>query len=126
MKHDTLLELLESFRTIEWDKSERGFARPNDTATRNAKVILTLLQDLDFIPLSIGPCPCDGVTISFFKKGQHCVIECLNEGEFMFVMVSLNKVLKPVAWKSDPKIESLVESIKRIKSFIEDKSIEEE
>ena len=110
---------LESFRELApgWDSYDAP--PPNETALRNARRVLRLVDEqVDISPVDVAPSAEEGVLLVFPGDGsKYADIECYNDGEILAILSEPPG--EPTIWLLDLEKEQLQTALERIAQFLD-------
>jgi len=104
-----------SFLNDNWDSY--GAPKPESVAIKNAHAILKPLSEVRFNPAKIMPSVEGGICFLFVSGNKYADIECDNDGDIIAGMS--DRTNEPVIWSVTNNREGVMQSIERIKNFLE-------
>ncbi len=90
-----------------------------EVAIANARSVLKLLGQVDFLPSRIMASVDGGITICFIVGDRYSDIECVNSGEILAVISDRSSCQSPDVWDIGGDHKNLHSSIERIRYFLQ-------
>lgn len=108
-----------SFLNDNWDSY--GAPKPESAAIKNANAILSPLSEAQFEPAKIMPSVEGGICFLFVSGNKYADIECDNDGDIIAGMSDRKN--EPVIWQVKNNRADVIQSIEKIKNFLERKGL---